>query len=49
MYEKYSRQSFPNKYLRELIGTAICAFNQNTGILIEIATKENVNSKKYIG
>ena len=45
MYESYTRQSLPTKEYRELLGSAICVFNSNTGFIIEnlihAKTKEN--------
>lgn len=35
MYENYTRQSLPTKEYRELLGSAICVFNSNTGFIIE--------------
>lgn len=35
MYEEYTRQSLPDSDYRELLGTAICAFNQNNAFVIE--------------
>ena len=36
MYESYTRQSLPDRVYRELLGTAVCVFNSNTGLIIEI-------------
>ena len=35
MYETYSRQSMPERHYRELLGSAICVFNQNNAFIIE--------------
>ncbi len=35
MYESYSRQSIPERHYRELLGSAICVFNQNNSFIIE--------------
>lgn len=35
MYESYSRQSMPERHYRELLGSAICVFNQNNSFIIE--------------
>lgn len=35
MYEKYTRQSLPERYYRELLGTAVCVFNSNIAFIIE--------------
>lgn len=35
MYESYSRQAFPSKKYRELLGSAVCAFNSNNNFIIE--------------
>ncbi len=35
MYESYSRQSMPERHYRELLGSAICVFNQNNAFIIE--------------
>mgnify|MGYP001851485307 CR=1 FL=1 len=35
MYEKYTRQSLPTKYYRELLGSALCVFNSNNAFIIE--------------
>lgn len=35
MYENYSRQALPEKEYRELLGSAICAFNSNNAFIIE--------------
>ena len=35
MYERYSRQSMPEKHYRELLGSAISVFNQNNSFIIE--------------
>ncbi|QDR73634.1 selenium binding protein (plasmid) [Limosilactobacillus reuteri] len=35
MYENYTRQALPDKNYRELLGTAICAFNANNAFMIE--------------
>ncbi len=43
MYESYTKQSLPTKKYRELLGSAICVFNSNTGFLIELLL--NINPK----
>lgn len=35
MFEEYSRQALPSKKYRELLGTAVCAFNANNAFIIE--------------
>lgn len=35
MYEKYTHQSLPSRYYRELLGSAICVFNSNNAFIIE--------------
>ena len=35
MCEKYTRQSLPSKYYRELLGSAVCVFNSNNAFIIE--------------
>ena len=35
MYESYTRQALPEKYYRELLGTALCVFNSNNAFVIE--------------
>lgn len=35
MYENYSRQAFPSKKYRELLGSALCVFNSNNSFIIE--------------
>ena len=35
MYEPYSRQALPDKYYRELLGSALCVFNSNNAFVIE--------------
>lgn len=49
MYEKLTCQSLPNDSYRELIGTAICAFNQNNAFVIEnILLLNDKNNWHYI-
>lgn len=35
MYESYSIQSLPERKLRELLGSSLCAFNSNNTFIIE--------------
>jgi hypothetical protein len=35
MYEPYTRQALPERYYRELLGTALCVFNANNAFIIE--------------
>lgn len=35
MYECYTRQSLPERYYRELLGSALCVFNSNNAFIIE--------------
>ena len=35
MYEEYSRQALPSRRYRELLGSAVCAFNSNNQFIIE--------------
>ena len=45
MYENYTRQSLPERYYRELLGSAVCVFNSNNGFIIENILK--INSEDY--
>ncbi len=52
MYENYTRQSLPDRQYRELLGSALCVFNQNNSFIIEtiLRIKEETNKseeKKY--
>ena len=46
MYEKYTHQSLPSKYYRELLGSAICVFNSNNAFIIETVLRLDA-SKQY--
>lgn len=46
MYEEYSRQALPEKDYRELLGSAICAFNSNNAFIIENVIRVDID-KKY--
>ena len=46
MYEKYTRQSLPDRTYRELLGSAICVFNSNNSFIIENILRCD-DSKKY--
>lgn len=35
MYESYTRQALPDRHYRELLGSALCAFNSNNAFIIE--------------
>ena len=35
MFECYTRQSLPDRYYRELLGSALCVFNSNNAFIIE--------------
>lgn len=35
MYEDYTRQAVPERYYRELVGTAVTVFNSNNSFIIE--------------
>lgn len=35
MYESYTRQALPERHYRELLGSALCAFNSNNAFIIE--------------
>lgn len=41
MYENHTRQSLPTKEYRELLGSAICAFNSNNSFIIENILRED--------
>ena len=41
MYEKYTRQSLPERKYRELLGSALCVFNSNNAFIIENILKDN--------
>lgn len=43
MYEPYSRQSLPSKEYRELLGSALCAFASNNGLIVEIILNRKTN------
>ena len=45
MYEDYSRQALPPRKYRELLGSAICAFNCNNQFVIENILR--VDNSKY--
>ena len=56
MYENYTRQSLPDRQYRELLGSALCVFNQNNSFIIETIlriqeetneSKEKTKVKKY--
>lgn len=47
MYENYTRQSLPTKEYRELLGSAICVFNANTGFIIENIIHADNNADWY--
>lgn len=46
MYEKYTRQSLPERHYRELLGAALCVFNSNNGFIIENILRSD-DSQKY--
>lgn len=46
MYENYTKQALPEKYYRELLGTALCVFNSNTAFIIKTILRMD-NSGKY--
>ena len=39
MYENYTRQSLPDRWYRELLGSALCVFAQNNSFIIKIIIK----------
>ncbi len=39
MYESYTKQSLPQKYYRELLGSSICVFNSNNAFIVEMILK----------
>ncbi len=43
MYEDYTRQSLPEKYYRELLGTALCVFNSNNAFIIETILRMDIS------
>ncbi|KAB2329421.1 selenium binding protein [Bacillus mesophilum] len=43
MYENYTKQALPSDEYRELIGSAVCAFNSNKGFIIENILKKDVD------
>lgn len=43
MYEDYTRQSLPEKYYRELLGTALCVFNSNNAFIIETILRLDIS------
>lgn len=45
MYEDYTRQSLPEKYYRELLGTALCVFNSNNAFIIETILRMDISGK----
>ena len=45
MYEDYTRQSLPEKYYRELLGTALCVFNSNNAFIIETILRMDITGK----
>lgn len=44
MYENYSKQALPDKYYRELLGSALCAFNSNNSFVIENILNSDENN-----
>lgn len=46
MYENYTRQALPNRYYRELLGSALCVFNSNNSFIIENILKHE-NGQKH--
>ena len=45
MYEKYTHQSLPSKYYRELLGSAICVFNSNNAFIIETILRMDISGR----
>ena len=45
MYEKYTHQSLPSKYYRELLGSAICVFNSNNAFIIETILRMDISGQ----
>ena len=45
MYEDYTRQSLPEKYYRELLGTALCVFNSNNAFIIETILRLDISGE----
>ena len=45
MYEDYTKQSLPEKHYRELLGSALCAFNSNNAFMIENILREDITAK----
>ena len=45
MYEEYTRQSLPEKYYRELLGTALCVFNSNNAFIIETILRMDISGE----
>ena len=45
MYEKYTHQSLPGKYYRELLGSAICVFNSNNAFIIETILRMDISGR----
>ena len=45
MYEKYTHQSLPSKYYRELLGSAICVFNSNNAFIIETVLRLDTSAQ----
>lgn len=43
MHEDYTRQSLPEKYYRELLGTALCVFNSNNAFIIETILRLDIS------
>ena len=44
MYEEYTHQSLPSKPYRELLGSAICVFNENTAFIIETILRLDISN-----
>lgn len=47
MYEKFTKQSLPDRKYRELLGTAIVVFNANNAFIIENFLRLNVTESWY--
>ena len=45
MYENYTRQALPEKYYRELLGTALCVFNSNNAFIIKTILRLDISGK----
>ena len=45
MYENDTKQALPEKYYRELLGTALCVFNSNNAFIIEIVLRLDISGK----